>query len=123
MGDQLGLDKEHLNFSSVKSMIETIRRGDVPPTVCDANRHGSTGTLLKAHPEISELQFNTQHALQEVRHDGIYPISRLICVFKPEEYCSKGRQGHTNAVRCPPEARSSKGIRGCRDPNATRREA
>lgn len=119
MGDQLGLDKEHLNFSSAKSMIETIRRGDVPPIVRDANRHDSTGTLLKAHPEINELQFDTQHALQEVRHDRFRPISRLICVSKLEECCGKGGQGHTNAVRCRSEDRSSKGIRGCRDPNAT----
>ena len=38
MGVQLGLDKEDLVFSSVKSMIESIRRGDVPPTVRDENR-------------------------------------------------------------------------------------
>ena len=72
---------------------------------------------------MNELQFDAQHALQEVRHDKIRPISRLICVFKLEECCSKGRQGHTNAARCPSDARSSKGIRGCRDPDATRREA
>lgn len=47
MHDQLGLYKEDFEFSSVKSIIEGIRRGDVPPTVRDINMH--LCTLLNWH--------------------------------------------------------------------------